>query len=306
MTKKSDPINILKILETNDPLTGFELQQRMDCDVFELWRDCCLDERIHSEIFSRRYLRLDRKMKNYARLSPSIRREFLTYTILSIPGEENACSQKKDRLTNKLHNISLSKRRLARESMIQSVSETVDRDIIIEHACFIIAGDIVYNMAHDVPRPESSTGEMVRGSDLDIIIIHDDRLDAALIGSLDEAIFSRKHYLLVHPSYREEIDYIIKDINRVKSQTLMRSFEDLVACKILWEGEFMFGNSQIFEQVQAILHEKDVFRKMEQLHKNAIDGRKTSEQSLLASKSNLNGGDNYTLFYTQEEHEEIY
>jgi len=51
-----------------------------------------------------------------------------------------------------------------------------------------------------VPRPESSTGELVRGSDLDIVVVTDDELDPARRKALDRAIFQRKHYLLVHPN----------------------------------------------------------------------------------------------------------
>jgi len=283
MTNES---NILDVLAANGPLTGFELQQKTNSDVFELWRDCHLSERINSKIFSRRYLRLDRKMKDYARLSPSIRREFLTYTVLGALADDEAISLKAQQLTNDQHNISLRKRRLARENMIQCVSETSARDAIIEHTCFIIAGDVVYNMAHDVPRPESSTGELVRGSDLDIIIVHDNCLEPDIINQLDSIIHARKHYLLVHPSHREEIDYVIKDIDRTRNQTMQRSFEDMVACKILWEGQLLFGSSKIFDQIQTIIQEQDVATE--------------------ASRTNLAHGDNHTLFYTQEEHEEIY
>jgi hypothetical protein len=49
-----------------------------------------------------------------------------------------------------------------------------ERDHIINQTCFIIAGDVVFGMAHAEPRPEASTGELVKGSDLDIIVIADD------------------------------------------------------------------------------------------------------------------------------------
>jgi len=36
-----------------------------------------------------------------------------------------------------------------------------------------IAGDIVYNMAHNVPCPERSTGKLVKGSDMHIVVVVD-------------------------------------------------------------------------------------------------------------------------------------
>ena len=35
----------------------------------------------------------------------------------------------------------------------------------------MIAGDVVFEMAHLEPRPESSTGKLVKGSDLDIVVV---------------------------------------------------------------------------------------------------------------------------------------
>ena len=39
-----------------------------------------------------------------------------------------------------------------------------------EYYCILLGGDVVYGMAHDAPRTEHSTGLMVRGSDLDLVV----------------------------------------------------------------------------------------------------------------------------------------
>ena len=39
----------------------------------------------------------------------------------------------------------------------------------------MLAGDIVYGMGHDAPRSERSTGQMVRGSDVDLVVITEGR-----------------------------------------------------------------------------------------------------------------------------------
>ena len=64
--------------------------------------------------------------------------------------------------------------------------------------CFIIAGDIVYNTAHDVPRPERSTGGLVMGSDIDLIVVVDDHLPDTYIHKLDKLIYQQKYRMLIN------------------------------------------------------------------------------------------------------------
>ena len=96
-------------------------------------------------------------------------------------------------------------------------------------------------MAHREPRPELSTSKMVNGSDLDIIIVTED-LSKDMIKELDSLIYHKKYYLLKMPAYREELDYIIKDMDRVSQQSDFNCFEFMVASKILHEGELLFGS----------------------------------------------------------------
>ncbi|MCJ7665513.1 MAG: hypothetical protein MUO59_02105, partial [Actinobacteria bacterium] len=72
---------IINLLRENGPLTGRELLEKSRGDALSIWRVCNKSEKILTETFGRRYLRLDRHVQGYARLSPSILREFLTYTV---------------------------------------------------------------------------------------------------------------------------------------------------------------------------------------------------------------------------------
>ena len=115
-----------------------------------------------------------------------------------------------------------------------------------DDVCFILAGDVVYGMAHAVERPESSTGKMVRGSDLDVVVVVRDAVPRERVVALDRAILQEKYQLLTHPTYREEIDYIIKPVWRVEEQLHFDTFEHRVASKILNEGEFLLGSRGFF------------------------------------------------------------
>ena len=65
-----------------------------------------------------------------------------------------------------------------------------------------------------------------RDQDLDIIVIAEDDVFKDALKDLDQAIFRKKHYLLVHPNYHEEIDYLVKDIAKVGQQLAFDSFQD--------------------------------------------------------------------------------
>src|SRR4030042_619846 len=99
---------------------------------------------------------------------------------------------------------------------------------------------------------------MVRGSDLDLIIVTTDSLPGEAAGALDEAVYRQKHYLLVHPDFREELDYIIKPIARVRQPLAFDRFEHMVACKILCESRLLCGSSDLFDELMELVDRSGV------------------------------------------------
>lgn len=63
---------MIGILATSGPLTGKELIRTAGLDDFALWAACNRSMEISTKIIGARYLRLDRQVEGYARLSPSI------------------------------------------------------------------------------------------------------------------------------------------------------------------------------------------------------------------------------------------
>jgi predicted nucleotidyltransferase len=297
---------IISILEQAGSLTGAELVERTRTEVFALWHACKQSPAIRLETIGKRFLRLDRVVNGYARLSPSIRREFLTYTLAGLESQSGELACKAEALRNEIKKISRAKLDLARESVSSAVESLPDRDAILPKVCFIIAGDITYEMSHLVPRPEKSTGEFVRGSDLDIIVITENDLPAESSRLLDQAIYRKKYFLLVHPDYREEIDYLVKDVNRVREQLRFDTFESMVACKILDEGMFLYGSQALFQKIKDLVVEHGIPEKLREMRAQAIGNRKLAEIRLLELEGKLSEGEAYHLFYTREEGEEIY
>ena len=69
---------IVRAVEERGPLTGSELREVLGSVGFAQWKACTQSSRLTVRRVGRRYLRIDRKVGGYARLSPSILREFLT------------------------------------------------------------------------------------------------------------------------------------------------------------------------------------------------------------------------------------
>jgi hypothetical protein len=295
---------IIPILAETGPLTGAQLVERTRMEVLALWQTCRKTPSIQLKTACRRFLRLDRNVEGYARLSPSIRREFLTYTLVGLNSQPDALSSKVEALRRETIQISQTKLHVASESVASAVAPLPDKDLILEKACFIIAGDVVYDMSHIVPRPEKSTGEMVQGSDLDIVVVVEDDLDSKIISSLDNAIHKRKHLLLVND--REEIDYLIKSMSRVREQLKFDIFSSMVACKILDEGQFLYGNPAVFHSLKKLIAENRIPERLKDLEQQAIASRQTAEIQLTDGGAHRDQSEFYNLFYTRAEEDEIY
>ena len=89
---------IVRVVEQHGPLTGAELlaalppagdvtPPRPGAHVFDCWRATMRSSRVAVERVGTRFLRLDRRVEGFARLSPSILREFLTYSVVGLAGD---------------------------------------------------------------------------------------------------------------------------------------------------------------------------------------------------------------------------
>ena len=296
---------IVKLLKEKGPLTGKELLEKSRRDALLLWRFCNETEEIYTKVVGKRYLRLDKRIQGYARLSPSILREFLTYTVIGLNTDFTKIEVKAKTLLESIERISREKFELSKEIISQLFQAQKDHKEIEKKTVFIIAGDVVYNMAHSELRPEVSTGEMVKGSDLDIIIVTED-LSEDIIKEIDQSIYKEKYYLIKRPAYREEIDYIIKDMRKVENQLHFNSFEFMVASKLLHEGKFLYGSMRLFENIKKMLQKKRIPEKLTRLENMAIIERVNAKSCLLNDPDPLSQDEYTKLFYTKEEAEEIF
>lgn len=296
---------ILEQLDSRGPLSGKELIDATGLDEFIAWKTCYVDERITTKTIGTRYLRLDRQVEGFARLSPSIIREFYGYTVIGTKDNQAEILKRAQALHQEILQISQRKFDLAREVIASIVESQADPQGIKDNACFIIAGDVAYGMSHLEPRPEISTGELVRGSDLDIVVIAHG-LSASSIAALDQSIYKQKNFLLRNPSYNEEIDYLIKDIAKIEEQLRFDSFESMVAAKILLEGQFLYGNAALFKQIKTKLDSAGISENIRLLENEAEHNRTIAISHLLECGRDLIDEESAKLFFTKEEREEFF
>ncbi len=294
---------ILQIIEHNGPSTGSQLAEISGLDPLLLLRSCRISSKVETRIIGTRYLRFDRQVSGYARLSPSILREFLSYSVTGKTGDTAFIEERAAELESKIENTSRAKYDLA-YNIVASMAGRMDYDLR-ERICFILAGDIVFNMANDVPRPERSTGKMVKGSDMDIVVIVDDSFPETEKMRLDEEIYREKCRLLINPYMKEEIDYIVKNLSRVREQMKFDTFRRMVACKILHEGRLLSGNEDTFYHIKSLLRENRINERLEALEKRAVEFRINAENYLLREKPDRISRDYHYLFYPAEESEEF-
>ena len=296
---------IARLIGAQGPLTGFELKKEIDADNLALWRACKTSERLEVRALGKRYMRLDRHVDGFARLSPSILREFLTYSVVGLAGEPDLLRGRCDEISGRIRAISRMKLELARQMVADVMDELPDAPSVSERICFIIAGDIVYEMAHDVPRPERSTGMLVKGSDIDLVVVVDDDLEEAVIERLDNLIYQKKHRMLKNPAANEELDYKIKRLGLVRQQADFHDFRRMVAIKILHEGQRLYGGEKIYGAVKSIIEERGLPAKLAELEALAQTFRAKAEDSIL--HDNLTEAEirEMHLFYSAEEFEEF-
>ncbi|MGV8074960.1 MAG: hypothetical protein AB2L11_10445 [Syntrophobacteraceae bacterium] len=296
---------IVELIKEKGPQTGSEIIETLRESSLLLWRTCCFSDRLHQRILGARYLRLDREVDGYARLSPSILREFMTYTVVGIPEEQHALEEKSERIIQHIREVSKAKFALAQSIVAGLQKKLADRWPQEERVCFVLAGDIVYGMAHDVPRPEVSTGELVNGSDIDLVVIADDVVSDDFLQDLDRMIYQEKYRTLISPSFREEIDYVVKKMERVGEQLRFDTFKRMVACKILREGVLLQGSHSLFKDIKTMLSECGVVAKLDEMEATAGNFRRQAQEYLLHTDPPLITHKDLHLFYTSEESEEF-
>ena len=294
---------VIESINRNGPMLGKELvEHHSGRNYLQLWQACFTCDEILISHFSRYYLRYDITREDAIRLSPSILRDFLSFTLFSTPKQREQVIDRQVLLSNQHRVVSMEKTQIAR-NILRQIMRKIPRE---EHhlLCAFLAGDIAYFLAHREPREVASIGEMVNGSDIDIIIVHDG-LSEATISLIDQEMMSFKNYYMRHPDYREEVDYICKSKQTMFDQLAYQDIDQKIASKIAYEAIFLAGAVELFAQIKNQVDAAGTKDLIERDFLYGLEERKQAMRTLLSTNADSIGHNTESLFFFSQERVEF-
>lgn len=293
------------VLADQGPITGGQLVEQLGgTRQLEIWKTCMGSNKFRTVNSARYYLRYDITRDDQIRLSPSVLRDFLSFTLVYLAGQRADAVDKAALLANKHRLISLKKLKFARNTLL-ALSDEV-QEAIRTHACCFIAGDISYFLAHEEPRTHAQIGAVIKGSDIDIIVVHDNEMSEALVKEAERQILSFKYKAIKDPNIAQEIDFLFKPVSKMLSQFSYGDIHQKIASKILYESFFLYGRLDLYEKLQTDLEFAGTVKKIETDFETALKGRKETIRKILSldpeklSVGNLDP-DIESLFYFSQE-----
>jgi hypothetical protein len=295
---------ITELLRERDPMIGKEIAAALpEIPMLALWQACYQSRVLQVSHFASYYLRFDITREDQVRLSPSILRDFLSFSLFGLPGQRDQMIERQGTLSNMHREISREKIGLAQQVM-KSLFLELPREIR-SSMCAFIAGDLAYFLAHNEPREHLVSGEMVKGSDIDIVIILSDDIPESIQRKIDTDMIALKSYYLRHPQYRHEIDFITKRKSTMEHQFHYTDIHDKIASKIAYESMFLGGSLTLYMEVRDAMTATGVDRLIEADFDHALKDRKHAMQTLLLAPSDDIDEETRSLFYFSQERVEF-
>ncbi|MBD3768959.1 MAG: hypothetical protein IE925_02350 [Rhodobacterales bacterium] len=295
---------VVQLIAAKGPMIGKELAAEMpDVPVLALWQACYRSRTFHVSHFASYYLRFDITREDLVRLSPSIQRDFLSFTLFGLPGQRDQMIERQGTLANMHREISREKIGVAQQVM-KNLFVSLGREVRSQ-LCAFIAGDLAYFLAHNEPREHEASGEMVKGSDIDIVIILSESLPDEIKTRIDDEMIALKSLYLRHPQYRHEIDFICKRKSVMERQFQYTDIHDKIASKIAYESMFLGGSLTLYMEVRDAMLRTGVDRLIEQDFDHALKDRKNAMHALLNVPGDAIDEETRSLFRFSQERVEF-
>ena len=295
---------VIQLIAEKGPLIGKELAQSMpDVPVLALWQACYRSQTFRVSHFASYYLRYDITREDQVRLSPSILRDFLSFTLFGLPGQRDQMIERQGTLANMHREISREKIYVA-QLVMKQLFVSLGREVRSQ-LCAFIAGDLAYFLAHNEPREHAASGEMVKGSDIDIVIILSESLPDEIKTRIDNEMTALKSFYLRHPQFRHEIDFICKRKSVIERQFQYTDIHDKIASKIAYESMFLGGSLTLYMEVRDAMSRTGVDGLIEQDFEHALKDRKNAMHTLLNVPGDTIDEETRSLFYFSQERVEF-
>ena len=295
---------IIGLLAERGPMIGKELAEALpETPVLQLWQACYRSRAFLISHFASYYLRYDITREDLVRLSPSILRDFLSFTLFGMPGQRDLMIERQGTLSNMHREISREKLMVA-QTVMKQLFVSLGREIRSQ-LCAFIAGDLAYYLAHNEPREHAASGEMVKGSDIDIVIILSESLPDEIKDRIDSEMSALKSMYLRHPQYRHEIDFVCKRKSKMEKQFQYTDIHDKIASKVAYESMFLGGSLTLYMEVRDAMERTGVNVLIENDFEHALKQRKYVMRRLLDVDGDVIDDEVRSLFYFSQERVEF-
>lgn len=295
-------VEIQRILEANGPVTGAVLSEKLpNISDIAIWKTCYGSSQIRVSNCARYYLRYDITRENQLRLSPSILRDFLTFSLVYLTDQIVEIVEGGTMLANKFRTVSLEKLSWAREALLRLDEDL--QEVLNNHCVVFLSGDIAYYLAHETKRKHSQLGVEVNGSDIDIVIVANRGAPPDKIARIESQLLSTKKIYLMTPHIREELDFIVKSIDTMIGQMAYEDIHQKIASKILYESYFLMGRIDIYQSLMRHLKMNGTWDRIEHDFEIALGQRKDTIAKILALAPDASTEDEEvaSLFFASKE-----
>ena len=293
---------ITAILKSDGPVTGAQLSEKLPhISDIAIWRACYGSEQLRVRNCSRYYLRYDILRGNQLRLSPSILRDFLTFSLVYLTDQMVEIVEGGTILANKFRTVSLEKLSWAREALLQLDDDL--QEVLYEHCVVFLSGDIAYYLAHETKRTHAQLGVEVNGSDIDIVIVTNRGAPPDKIARIESQLLTTKKIYLTTPHIGEELDFIVKPIETMLGQLAYGDIHQKIASKILYESYFLMGRVDIYQTLMRHLKMSGTWDRIERDFEIALRQRKATIAKILALEPDASREDEEvaSLFFASKE-----
>lgn len=293
---------IAAVVREAGPIPGWKLSEALsDIEPISLWRACYVSRQIRIRNCARYYLRYDITRENVLRLSPSILRDFLTFSLIYLPEQSVMAVEGGTLMANRFRNISLRKLSRARQALL-----ALDADLqaeLYQHCVVFLSGDIAYFLAHDTPRNHKTLDVPIKGSDIDLVIVTNNEADPKTIKAIEDSLLKIKRQYLINPSIREELDFIVKPVEKMLEQLSYRDIHEKIASKILYESYFLMGRVDIYESLMTNLELRGTRGRIEADFEIALMERKNTIRTILSKipEESVKDAEVASLFFASQE-----
>lgn len=293
---------IKEIISREGPLTGGRLSELLPhISDIAIWRACYGSSQLRVSNCARYYLRYDILRGNQLRLSPSILRDFLTFSLVYLTDQMVDIVEGATMLANRFRRVSLEKLSWAREALLQLDDEL--QEILYDHCVVFLSGDIAYYLAHETQRVHSQLGVQVNGSDIDIVIVSNRGAPPEKMEQIESQLLTTKKIFLTTPNIREELDFIVKPIDTMLGQLAYEDIHQKIASKILYESYFLMGRVDIYQTLMQHLKLRGTWERIETDFETALRQRKETIAKILALPPDASTDDEEvaSLFFASKE-----